>query len=258
MTSNTPSDGTAGDERDLIAVLAEDAASRAGDHPEADELVDYLGDSLSPEAESRVQNHLVSCRSCARTLLDLEPLMAPESAEQGVADLEVAAAWREVKARAGTAEAQPSRSRQPRWLAAVAASFFVATLGLSAWVVQLRDTVGDLAAPQSNYEILYFESTRSLGEDVLRVPDGHHRLPVIVTGVDAGAYESYEVTVINAVGAEVLQIGGLTPSDVGSLRLEIPVTGLSAGDYGLVLYGANGGERELVREMTGVFRYSEN
>ncbi len=170
MTSNTPNGEPVSDSPALAAMLAEAAASRVGDHPEVEELARYFDDALPPEAEARVQDHLVACRTCTRTLLDLEPLMSPgPRTAEGVADLEVAAAWRELKARAGETEARSPRVASQRWLAAVAASFLVATLGLSAWVAQLRGTVSELSTPQSNFEILYFESTRSLDEDVLQV-----------------------------------------------------------------------------------------
>ena len=258
MMSKTHSDGAAGDSQALIAMLAEDAASRVSDHPEVGELVDYLQDALPPGTEARVQDHLVDCRACTSTVLDLEPLMnpGPRTAE-GVADLEVAAAWRELKARAGVEQAPLRRGFSQHWVTAVAASFFVATLGLSSWVAQLRGTVSELSAPQVNYEVLYFESTRGFDEGILQVPEGLHRLPVFVTGVDSGVFADYEVVVLDQAGSEVWSVGGLKPTDLGSLRLEIPLQSLSPGAYGLRLYGRDGDQRDLVRELTGGFRHSE-
>lgn len=71
----------------LVATLAESARTKAvqnaaGEHLAAEQLVAYHEGSLAAAEESRVQDHLVSCRVCARQMLDLEAFLSADAAEE--------------------------------------------------------------------------------------------------------------------------------------------------------------------------------
>ncbi len=242
------------DEQALAAVLADNAAARSGDHPRLDELADYLAGALAPEAEARVQDHLVACRACAARLLDLEPLAepGPETAE-GVADLAVAAAWREQKSRIAAFEAARRRRLTLRLVSAVAASFFVATVGLGSYVTQLRQTVATLEAPEVNVPIAYLDAagTRSTAPAAtVDLAAGDRSLILTLTpppGTES--WPGYEVEVLSASGSEVWSGGGLVLNDFGTLRLRMPRTLLPAADYKVRLHGADGDRREQLQVM---------
>ncbi len=254
------------DTQALAAVLAETAASRAGDHPRLDDLADYLADALAPAAAARVQDHLVACRACAAKLLDLESLAepGPETAE-GVADLAVVAGWREQKSRIAALEAARRRQRTLRWVSAVAASFFVATVGLSAHlaglsarvtglsarVTQLRDTVADLQTPEVNTPFAYLDPFTARSDETAETvelrPEDRSMFLILTPPSGTGPWE---VEVLSASGSPVWSGGGLVLSDEGTLRLRMPRTLLPAAEYEVRLYGLDGSRRELLQSKS--------
>lgn len=139
------------DEQVFRAVLGELAWERAGEHPDHDALAGYLTGELDVETEARVNDHLVACRSCAATLLDMEPLAQPDTGvAEGVADLATAAAWRDLRHRVFDEESPAWPVVGRHWSTAVAA-LLVATLGLSVWVADLKQQVSELSRPLAIY-----------------------------------------------------------------------------------------------------------
>ncbi len=249
----TPSSHDMTDDQALAAALAETAGHRADDHPQLDELGDYLAGALAPAGEARVQDHLVACRDCTGRLLDLESLSAPgPQAAEGVADLALAAAWREQKTRIADLENAHRRRRIQRWVSAVAASFFVATVGLSVHVSQLRRTIAGLEAPTANVVTAYLEpsTTRSTTAPVtLTVGEGQRLAVFFLTPPTAPAFASYDVEVLGAAGSRVLQVSGLELSELDNLRAGIPLELMPAGDYEVRLYGVDGEHREQLQAI---------
>ncbi len=248
------------DAQALAAVLAEDAVERSGEHPELDELTGYLADDLAPEAEARIQDHLVACRPCTARLLDLETLQpaAPRTPE-GVADLALAAAWREQKTRIADLESTRRRQHTLHWVSAVAASFFVATLGLSVHVSQLRQTIAGLRAPAANVATVYLDgsATRSETEpEVLRVGADQRFAVLFVTPPRNPSFPQYEMEILDAAGSRVLQVSGLEPSeDYGNLRIGAPLERMPAGGYQVWLHGIDGDHREQLPMILLRVRY---
>ncbi len=238
----------------LAAVLAEDAATRAGEHPELDELAGYLARDLVPETEARIQDHLVACRPCTTKLLDLETLSrpGPETAE-GVTDLATIAAWREQKSR--IAELEAARRRQ-RWVSAVAASFFVATIGLTAHVGQLRRTIAGLEAPELNPQTVYLDASalRSGGSKTIELGPDTKSLTLSFTPATDESWTDYEVQILRTSGTEVWSGRGLELSGYGSLDLRVPRALLPAGTYQVRLHGLEGDRREQLLAAEVVVR----
>lgn len=244
---NPSTDQPMTDTQALTATLAADAAKHAGEHPELDQLADYLAGSLSPEKESRVQDHLVACRPCTTQLLDLETLSRPDSpAEEGVADLAKAAGWREQKTRVADLENARNRQRTLRWASAIAASFFVATVGLSVHVSQLRQTVAGLQAPEINPQIVHLDSAATRNEAKvqvvkLRPEDRSLLLALTPTGPK---WPEYVIEVLDGSGTQVWTGSGFALSEFGTIRLQMPRALLPADDYEVRLQGLDGERRE--------------
>jgi hypothetical protein len=228
------------DTQALAAVLAAHATARAGDHPELDQLAGYLAGSLAPEVEASIQDHLVACRACTAQLLDLESLSptGPRVAE-GVADLALEAGWREQKTRIADLETARRRQRSLRWVSAVAAAFFVATVGLSVHVGQLRQRL----APEINSPIAYLDSaaTRdSAGAVTVELAPGDRSVLLALTPPSSPEWPDYEVEILTASGSEVWSGRGFVLSDSGTLRLRMPRSLLPAGGYEVRLNGVEG------------------
>ena len=246
------------------AVLIEDARKRAGDHPAIDTLVDYLTDVLEPEADEKVLDHLAACRECVTVVLDLEPLVTPDAAPEGVADLELEAAWRDLQARIKAPnrleDSGPGSRplRAPRWTAALAASLLLAVVGLSSWVyllqrssVGLRHQVARLSRPQVNPPIVYLdEITRSepAGAVAELASDQPFVLLIVIPGTPE-VFSSYEALLTDDQGGIVWRGAGLELSEEGTLRMRLPRELLPAGDYRVQIQGVGGDPTGELREI---------
>ncbi len=241
----------------LAATLAEDAGKRSGDHPQLDQLSDYLAGELAPEAEARIQDHLVACRTCTTQLLDLESLSEPgPRTAGGVADLALAAAWREQKTRIAELEGARRRQRTMRWVSAVAASLFVATVGLSVHVSQLRRTIAGLEAPEINPPVVHLDASASRSGTEAKIvelgPDDRS-LILSITPL-AAEWPAYQVEVLSASGSEVWAGSDLTLSGYGTIELRISRALLPAGAYKVRLHGVDGDRREELQATQLVVR----
>lgn len=238
--------------------LIEVVRAPAGGHPELDTLVDYHTDALDSKADDQVRDHLAACRECATAVLDLEPLVLPEAVPTGVADLGLETAWRDLRSRIRALE---NGSRLPgvsRWAAALAASLLVATVGLSVWVSQLRQTTADLrrrvaefSKPQVNQPVFYVdELARSSGQDLIEieVPPEASYFTLIFASAALGVHEEYQLVFANAEGEEILRASGLRESDSGGLRLGLSRNVLPAGDYLIRLQASDGSASQQLDE----------
>ncbi len=239
----------ASDVQVLNATLIEHARARAGEHPGTETLAAYLTDGLAADAEARVRDHLVGCRSCTAELLELETLARPEVPREGVVDLATAAAWREVKSRLFTPRPAARPAARWQWPHAVAAAALLATVGLSGWVAQLRGSVAELSRPQSNLPLAYLgEVVRSDGEETIEVPAGAARYAMIFNSPELGDFERYEVRFFDTEGAPALHVDGLVLSDSLTLRLGLARGNPPAGRYRVEVRGFDGERWQTVEE----------
>ena len=131
------------------------------DHPSPDQWIAYQRGELPAEEEARLQEHLGRCRDCFDLAAGAAEFARPE--EEDGETMETAAVWRLVRpqldppsdnVRAISAAAPRPRSSRSRTRLppsyALAASFFVALVGLTVWNLSQQSTLETLRAPQAN------------------------------------------------------------------------------------------------------------
>lgn len=120
--------------------LAAEKLSPVGTHRTPDELAAYHFHQLSAEEEDQIQDHLVSCRACTMSLLDLAELCATKLATESVpASL---APPTEAQAPASASFFQRLRAQffPFRLIPALVVLSLLLSLSLGAWVLSLQRT----------------------------------------------------------------------------------------------------------------------
>jgi hypothetical protein len=147
-----------------------DMSPEPADHPSPDQWLAYHRGELSEDEEARLAEHLVRCRDCF-DLAEAAAAFAQPDEEPGASqEVETAALWRLLRP-----QLDPSRQnvreissgpRRPSWRfrlpTALAASFFVALVGLTAWNLQQRSALEALRAPKPDTPILDFSAGERL------------------------------------------------------------------------------------------------
>lgn len=209
-------------------------------HPAPEELLDYHHGDLAEADRERIQDHLVLCEACSRTVLDLDsfPDVEPVREADRLSEFELAADWKRFRERAF---AKPVRPRFP-W--AVAASLLVAALGVT-WGARQSQQVRELSGPRADVFVadlvpLGSEVRGPEAGEVVRVPAWADRVLLLLNLARGGAHPEYEVRVLAPDGREVWRRGGLRPSPDGTFALEVPADLLEGGAHRIRLLG--GGE----------------
>lgn len=142
-----------------------DTSPEPMDHPSPDVWLAYHRGELSTDEEARLQDHLVRCRDCFDLAGAAAAFAQPDAEDQ---EAETAALWRQLRPQLDPPldpspqnvreiSASPRRSswrfRLPSTLAAV---FFVALVGLSAWSVHQNHLLKEALAPKPNVPIVEF------------------------------------------------------------------------------------------------------
>jgi hypothetical protein len=245
---------------ELKAALA-GLAARGGSHPSDDEIAAYHAGTLPPADIARVQDHLVGCPECTTLLLGLNDL-AQES--EPAPPEEIAAAWEGLKKRLPSREpaakakplAPPAIRRRPGaapppWLTSLAAALLVAVVGLPSWVVSLRRTVDDLAAPQVNAPLADAFAGPLRGdqeETVVELAPQDRRFNLALHSKDLRTFGDYEAEIVRADGGLVWRGRGLRRNEIGSFVLSLSRRLMPPGQYHARLWGIDGQKRELVGE----------
>lgn len=210
-------------------------------HPAPEELLDYhLGDLAEADRE-RIQDHLVLCEACSRTVLDLDsfPDVDPAREADRLAEFELAADWKRFREQTAAKRVRPAALP---W--AVAASLLVAALGLSLWGVRLREQVRELSGPRADVLVadlvpLGSEVRGPEAGEVVRVPAWADRVLLILNLAARPDYPEYEVRVLGPDGREVWSRRGLRPSADGAFALEVPAGLLRGGAHRIRLLGGS-------------------
>ncbi len=233
----------------LVAALAGEAAD-AAHHPEVDLLLDYHSAKLSSEDAKGVLDHLVSCRRCTQMLLDLESFPETGTEPSNVVNLAAVAGWRDFKSRLNGAQrpAERAQGAPVRALYALAASLLLGVVGLSFWVVDLRQTVASSYLPQTNPLVVTLDPITRGEEGDGYLAETTRESPSFLVRVILGALElpeAVEVELVDATGRTAWSDDDVKLDDSGSVLLIFSRWSLPAGEYRVRVY-ADGDHREVL------------
>lgn len=222
----------------IAAALAPESgrdATGAGPHPEIDELVRYHAGDLAAAEEERVRDHLVACRECTETLLDLDRFVEA-GADRGAA---------------ATAPAPAGVGRRP--LLAMAASLLIGVVALGVWLAherqaaeRLRDRVATLSAPRPDVpivDLLPDSSVRGEAGRPVALPPGEEYVTLVLNLPQAAEVEAFRAEVVDPGGAVVWE-GPIRRSRFGTFTLGLWRRFLTPGENAIRLYGLDGSEPE--------------
>lgn len=168
------------DFRDTLLELI-DASPEPMDHPSPDQWIAYHRGELAAEEEARFQEHLVRCRDCFDLSAAAAELARPDEEPGAGQEVDTAALWRLLRPQLGPSPDPPPQNvreissgarRSPVWWSrlptALAASFFVALIGLAAWNLRLQSAL----APLANAPIFELSTGERAAGQELTVPAG--------------------------------------------------------------------------------------
>ncbi len=239
------------DFRDTLVELI-DASPEPMDHPSPDQWIAYHRGELAAEEEARFQEHLVRCRDCF-DLAAAAAEFAPPDEEPGAGqEVDTAALWRLLRPQLGPPPDPPpqnvreisagARRRPSRWSrlpTALAASFFVALIGLTAWNLRLQSALEVLRAPKPDIAIVDFSGGERLstsGEKTLTASTG----PWIFVFHPAEELPVYRLALHDAATGRALWSVPMRLDEDHALKLQLP-EGLRPGRYRLELSDGSGG-----------------
>jgi hypothetical protein len=246
------------DFRDTLLELIDTSPEPMG-HPSPDRWISYHRGELPAEEEALFQEHLARCRDCfdlaeaAASFAEPAALPPTESAGQ---EMETAALWRLLRPQLDIPEnvpdnirpisagprRRPSSVRLPMLLAA---SFFVALVGMTAWNLRLRSDLETQRAPKPN--ALIFDL--SAGERLATPASAEKTLSAETRMLELhppGGLPVYRLALHDAATGRELWSYELKPDEDLALTLELPA-GLRPGHYRLELSdGAGGGAGKVL------------
>ena len=255
------------DSQAFVAVLALEAQAAAGAHPEVELLLDYQSGTLDTEAEADLQAHLVGCRPCVRTLLDLKSFRDTKP-ESGVVELATIAGWRDFERRIDKPDQPPARG--PRWLTAgmapwarvVAATLLAGVLGLSAWTFQLRQANDGLRqellalnAPSvepSSFVVKPVKRGRGSTVQVKLAPG--EQLFSLDVRLPVDPYPHYAVLIEDMEGQRILELPKIEPLSSRSLLVPLSRELAPEGKFSLWLWGLDSVRTEDLSEGEELFK----
>jgi hypothetical protein len=245
------------DFRDTLQELI-DASPEPVDHPSPDHWIAYHRGELPAGEEARLQEHLARCRDCfdlaegAAAFADEEPGAGQE--------VETAALWRLLRpqldpardlSRQNVREISSGPRRRPAWEFRLAASFFVALVGLTSWNLHQRSALEALRAPRPNAPIFEISGgERPAGQD-LTVPAG----PRMLMFHPAEELPVYRLVIRDAATGREVSSHELRPDQDLALTLYLP-EGLRPGRYRLELSDGSDGQAGGIPE-THLLRVTE-
>lgn len=254
------------DFRDALTELI-DTPPQPMDHPSPDRWLAYHRGELPAEEEARLQEHLARCRDCFDLAGAAAAFAAPDEEPGAGQELDTAALWRLLRPQLDPQPTAPSTPnvraisagpRRPSWRSrlptALAASFFVALVGLTAWSLRQQSALDALRAPQPDAPIFDFSAGERLSasaEKTLRASTG----PWMFVFHPADELPVYRLALRDAATGKELGSYELRPDEDLALTFQLP-EGLRPGRYRLELADGSGGRAGRVLE-THLLRVTE-
>jgi hypothetical protein len=241
----------------MLYDLVREAGLEDGGHPPADQLFAYQEGLLTSGEEAEVQDHLSLCPDCARMVLELSGTVEPEmpATETPFSEERLAKLWPGMRRRlplpfqAGTAS---RRRSSERIASALAASFLLATGGVSLWAWSLHQQNHQLAEPRVNVEV---RDLVPLGEGGVRrgrgdeagVPRGSEAVLLVLNLDNLRSFPTYRAEIQELPAGKVVWVGSdLRRSSRGNFTLQLPFPFPGSGRYRIRLLGVEGDRRELL------------
>jgi hypothetical protein len=215
------------DFRDTLLELIE-TSPEPTDHPSADQWLAYQRGKLSAAEEARLQEHLVRCRDCFDLAAAAASFAEPDDSNV-----------REISS--GPRRRPSGRFRLPTVLAA---SFFVALVGLAAWSLRLQSDLEALRAPRPNAPIFDLSAGERLATPASaeKTLSAETRMLVIHP---PGGLPLYRLALRDAAtGREMWSYDAMKPDEDLALTLAFPA-GLRPGHYRLEL--SDGGGKKVLQ-----------
>jgi hypothetical protein len=210
------------------------------DHPDLDRLHAYHADELTAEGDLEIQEHLAVCGRCTELLLDIQRFTVPLVPEEaGLSEFERAAGWRQLRTRLDQ-DGFFTRGRRPRrQVAAVAAIFLLAVLGLSIYTLTHR------AEPWSSQTLEPLDSHRGGPTEVEEVKPP---VTLVLRSSAETPFPEYRAEIRDLAGRTVRVVPRLRQNVAFEVELKLDRGDLPPGEYRLNLMGLRNGRPEKVGE----------
>jgi putative zinc finger protein len=251
--------------RNATRKVAATARRHLGPHPSPEELIAYQAGELSSVQEERLQAHFALCPDCTATVLDLGAFPnlelrvgAPGPLKDLIPD------WQSVRERLSEeepvdamAQTRGSLPWREKLLVAVAASFFLATVGLSYRVNTLEQRLvkGEVARGNVPLFTLAAEGVdRIRGQEQVSVSSDRFNLMLFVA--NPGSYKDYSLEAVSGRDQRsvIWRLENLVPTSEGIFLIsDVSRRELPPGPYLLRLYG---GAKRLA-EYQVLFQYDK-
>jgi len=219
------------DRQMMIDTLVAQTGAETGGAPEDERLQDYFAGRLGEDEADRVRRWIAAHPETAGRLLEMREFAAAQPRAEGEpSDLATRGAWRDFERRLETEKPKPTPRRSPRLLAAVAALFCLATVGLALEVWRLRSA---LDRPVANLQTLVIQADARTGggPGALEIQSGEPLRVALYPPPAPEGCELYRVDVHRADGSKAHRIEGLhlnrgaldflLPGVPGSYTLEV-------------------------------------
>ncbi len=222
-----------------------DASPEPMDHPSPDQWIAYQRGELAADEEARLQEHLVRCRDCLDLAAGAAAFAQPDEEPDAAQEAETAALWRQLRPRLdpplpgnvrNIADGPRRPSRGFRLPTTLAATFFVALIGMTAWNLQLQNAREALQAARANvpiYDIVAGE--RGPAGQELTVPAG----PRMLVFHPAEELPAYRLVIHDAATGREVGSYELKLNPDHALTLDLP-EGLRPGRYRMELVDGTG------------------
>ncbi len=221
-------------------------------HLTPDQVVAYYEGELAAQDEERVQDHLALCQECADLALDYQAFPEIEPASEGLRASPAEADWQAVRSRL-------FNHRSSFWLSqALAASFFLTTLGAAYLASYYRGKLSELSEPRfidvvSDLTPEEDPMLQDESEAVTTVPPRASHLIFVLHPPILPSEADYLVEILESPSpdAEVLWSGrGLEPTADGYFVLEMTRGFLPGGSYRVRLSTLEGERKHAVAHYT--------
>jgi Putative zinc-finger len=241
---------TSSDFRDTLLEVIE-TSQEPVDHPSPDQWLAYQRGELSAEEEARLQEHLVRCRDCFDLAAGAADFAQPETDADTGESMEAEALWRLVRSQLDPPppKVQSIQQRPPRRFrrsTLLAASFFVALVGMTLWNLQQQSELATLRTPRNVPTLEITAGERIVAGGELSMPAG----PRVLRFHPAEDLPFYQLVIRDAATGRELSSHKLVPDQDLTFNLYLPER--LPGRYRLELLDGAGKLREThILRITG-------